>query len=82
MNVLIMTPEKKVFDGEAISVQVPGVKGKFEVLNNHAPIVSLLEKGQVRIITNENEVLKFDIEQGFIEVLQNEISILTQTAEA
>jgi len=82
MNVLIMTPEKKVFDGEAISVQVPGVKGKFEVLNNHAPIVSLLEKGQVRIITNEDKVLKFDIEQGFIEVLQNEVSILTQMAEA
>ena len=77
-----MTPEKKVFDGEAISVQFPGVKGKFEVLNNHAPIVSLLEKGQVRIITNEDKVLKFDIEQGFIEVLQNEVSILTQTAEA
>ena len=80
MNVLIMTPEKKVFEGEATSVQVPGVKGKFEVLNNHAPIVSLLEKGQVRIITNDDKVIKFEIEQGFIEVLKNEVSILTQTA--
>ena len=46
----IITPETKVFEGEVKSVLLPGTNGKFEILNNHAPIISTLTAGQVRVI--------------------------------
>ena len=55
----IITPEKKVFQGEVNSVQLPGTNGKFEVLNNHAPIISTLIKGHVRVIDNNNNIELF-----------------------
>ena len=49
MKLEILTPEKKLFSGEVISVQVPGSSGKFQMLNMHAPIVSSLDMGQIKI---------------------------------
>lgn len=69
MNLLVLTPEKEIFKGKVTSVQVPGISGKFEILNNHAPIVSALTKGKVRIII-EGVKKSFEIKKGFIEVLK------------
>jgi F-type H+-transporting ATPase subunit epsilon len=76
MRLEIITPEKKLFEGEVKLVQVPGKKGSFEVLKNHAPIISILEKGTVRIITEKDKTEKIRINSGIIEVKSNQISIL------
>ena len=77
MNVSVLSPEKALFEGEASKVKVPGKAGKFEILNNHAPLVSSLEEGTIIIVTPEGKE-EFQIKEGFIEVLRNEVSILIQ----
>lgn len=81
MNVTVLTPRQEVFHGEAQAVKVPGTSGIFEVLQGHAPIVSSLQKGVVSIKTMQGELVKFEIERGFIEVLHNEVSILVNETE-
>lgn len=76
MRLSIITPEKELFNGKVKSVKVPGTAGQFEILNNHAPIVSSLQKGEVRVVTDKGETQAFPIEQGFVEVLKNEVSVL------
>jgi F-type H+-transporting ATPase subunit epsilon len=79
MKIEIITPDKKIFEGEIRSVRVPGKKGSFQVLKDHAPIISTLEKGQVRIVDqNDNEVL-YNIGGGVIEVKANKIILLADT---
>ena len=78
MNLIILTPGQEVYNDEIKSVKVPGTSGQFEVLNGHAPIVSSLEEGGVRIIEANGEKKTFQIEKGFIEVINNEVSILAQ----
>ena len=78
MHISVLTPDKEIFDGKITSVKVPGVSGQFEVLNNHAPIVSALGEGQVRLIQENGEKISFGIEKGFIEVLKNQVSLLVQ----
>jgi F-type H+-transporting ATPase subunit epsilon len=51
----IITPEKSLFTGEVTSVKFPGMNGEFEILNNHAPIISTLGKGEIRVINNEKK---------------------------
>lgn len=76
----IVTPQRVIFSGEAESVTVPGTKAPFQVLYNHAPIVSSLETGVVKIGKSDG-TLWFAITNGFIEVQNNKISILVETAE-
>ncbi|MBK8621513.1 MAG: ATP synthase F1 subunit epsilon [Saprospiraceae bacterium] len=78
MNLIVLTPEKEIFNGKVTSVQVPGISGKFEILNNHAPIVSALSKGRVRLVLEGGDKKSFEIKKGFIEVLKNEVSLLVQ----
>ena len=78
MHISVLTPDKEIFDGNITSVKVPGVSGQFEVLNNHAPIVSALGEGQVRLIQENGEKITFGIEKGFIEVLKNKVALLVQ----
>jgi F-type H+-transporting ATPase subunit epsilon len=78
MQISVLTPDKEIFDGNITSVKVPGVSGQFEVLNNHAPIVSALGEGQVRLIQENGEKITFGIEKGFIEVLKNKVALLVQ----
>ena len=78
MNIVVLTPDKEVFEGAISAVKVPGVSGQFEVLNNHAPLVSALSEGEVRLIIEGGEKKTFTIEKGFIEVLNNQISLLVQ----
>ena len=78
MNLVVLTPEKEVFNGAISSVKVPGIGGQFEVLSGHAAIVSALGNGPVRILTDNGEKQVFEIEKGFIEVLNNEVALLVQ----
>lgn len=97
MNITVLTPDKEVFKGKIISVKVPGTVGQFQVLKNHAPIVSSLAEGEIKIVTSSGEhqyydeasnsiktaeesgkAYTFSIKKGFIEVLNNEVSLLVQ----
>ncbi len=57
MNLIVLTPEKEIFQGTITSIKVPGTVGQFQVLKNHAPIVSSLEEGKVQIVTAGGRVL-------------------------
>ena len=78
MKLIILSPEKEVFTGEVSSVKVPGTAGQFEVLNNHAPLVSSLNAGEIRIIEAGGNRTTYTIGSGFIEVLNNSVSIAVQ----
>lgn len=72
----IITPETKVYEGEVKSVLLPGTNGKFEILNNHAPIISTLTAGQIRIVNNNDQRELFNINGGVIEMQNNNIIVL------
>ncbi len=78
MNITVLSPDEEIFQGAITSVKVPGKSGQFEILKNHAAIVSALVDGQVRIIKADGEKMTFEIEKGFVEVLKNEVSLLVQ----
>jgi F-type H+-transporting ATPase subunit epsilon len=75
MQLDIITADKTLFSGEADAVTLPGSKGQFQVLNNHAALISSLEKGIVKIKTKEGEK-KFEISGGVAEVLKNKVVVL------
>ena len=75
----IVTPDKKIFSGEAKLAQLPGSSGSFEIMNNHAPIISTLSRGKVRVVSDEDKEYTFDIEGGVIESGENKIIILAET---
>ena len=77
MQLDIVTPDKKVFSGKISGVKVPGSDGAVELLNNHAPIISTLEKGAVRIKTKDGEQ-NIEIDGGILEMLNNKIIILAE----
>ena len=64
MDLTVLTPDQEVFQGKITSIKVPGTMGQFQVLKNHAPIVSSLEAGRVQILTAEGEHRVFDEESG------------------
>ena len=74
MNVSILSPLKSLFQGTATSVNLPGKVGAFTILENHAPIVSTLDKGVITV-TNNEEVTEIEIVSGFVEVHDNEVTI-------
>jgi F-type H+-transporting ATPase subunit epsilon len=76
MKLIVLTPDHQVFEGLVSLVKVPGTTGYFEVLSGHAPIVSSLSKGVVKFKEKNGNEKTFTIEDGFIEVLNNEISLL------
>ena len=78
MNLLVLTPDKEIFAGEIKSVKVPGITGQFEILAGHAPIVSSLGEGTIRIIDAKGSNSSYNITKGFVEVLNNEVSLLVQ----
>jgi F-type H+-transporting ATPase subunit epsilon len=81
MNLEILTPEKKLFSGEVYGVQLPGITGKFEVLDKHAPLVSALASGRVKVLKDKSNHLAFyDIQSGFVEVISNKVTVLVEGA--
>lgn len=77
MTLEILTPDKKVFAGEASSLTVPGTLGSFTVLNNHAPLISTLEAGEVKVKTGSG-METFLINGGVVEVLKNKVVLLAE----
>lgn len=81
MNLEILTPERKLFSGEVFGVQMPGISGSFEVLDKHAPLVSALKAGRVKVLKDkQSHVAFFDIQGGFVEVLNNKVTVLVEGA--
>lgn len=76
MKLEILTPDKKLFEGNVNSVSVPGTKGAFTILHNHAPIISTLNKGNIKIVTDNSKTENISIEGGIIEVKKNIIIVL------
>ena len=77
MTLDILTPEKNLYSGEATLVQLPGIEGLFEILNNHAPIISALNAGTVRVKTAEGEK-NFNISGGFVECVNNKVIVCAE----
>ncbi len=73
MKVIVLSPDKKLFEDDVVSVNVPGEKGSFEVLENHAPIISTLVSGEV--VCKGSSEFRQTISNGFIEVLNNVVTI-------
>ena len=81
MTLEILTPERKLFSGEVYGVQMPGISGSFEVLEKHAPLVSALKAGRVKVLRDkQNHTASYDIQSGFVEVLHNKVTVLVEGA--
>ena len=78
MQLEIISPDKKLYSGRVELIRVPGSKGQFEILQYHAPIISTLEKGQIKIEESAGSPQYFDIEGGVIEVQRNKAIILAE----
>ncbi len=74
----ILTPDKNIFSGEIDLIKVSGTKGSFEVLNMHAPIISTLDKGQIKVLENSGNENYYEIDSGVIEVQKNKIVVLVE----
>ena len=82
MTLEILTPDKKVYEGEATSVSLPGTMGSFEILNHHAPIISTLDDGKLIVrggSSGKEEV--FFIKGGVVECLKNVVTVLAEGIE-
>lgn len=83
MLIEILTPEKKLFSGDAYGIQLPGISGSFEVLEKHAPMVSALGNGRVKVLLDKaGKSDVYSISGGFIEVLDNKVTVLVEGATA
>ncbi|NML66476.1 ATP synthase F1 subunit epsilon [Hymenobacter sp. RP-2-7] len=80
MHLEIITPDRKVFEGDVSSARFPGADGSFEVLNNHAPLISALQAGDV--VLNGSGAGTFHISGGIVEVLRNNVVVLAESASA
>ena len=81
MNLEILTPEKKLYSGEVYGVQMPGIGGSFEVLEKHAPLVSALKAGRLKVLkSKQKDFVYYDIQSGFVEVLNNKVTVLVEGA--
>lgn len=78
MTLDILTPEKKLYSGDASLVQLPGVDGLFEILNNHAPIISALGNGVLKFKSNNGET-NIKISGGFVECLNNKVIVCAES---
>lgn len=82
MELEILTPERKLFSGEVYGVQLPGISGSFEVLDKHAPLVSALTAGKVKVLKDKaGASVTFTINGGFAEVIHNRVSVLAEGAK-
>lgn len=80
MTLEILTPEKKIYSGEVYGVQLPGIGGLFEVLDKHAPLVSALKAGKLKILKDKSATTSYTIQGGFVEVLNNKAMVLVEGA--
>ncbi len=81
MTLEILTPERKIFSGDVYGVQLPGIDGMFEVLEKHAPLISALKAGKLKILKDKTSTSSYEIQSGFVEVLNNVTSVLVEGAK-
>ena len=81
MTLEILTPDRKIFSGDVFGVQLPGISGLFEVLDKHAPMVSALKAGKLKILKDKTNTTSYIIKGGFVEVLNNKTTVLVEGAE-
>ena len=82
MQLEILTPEHKVFSGNVYGIQLPGVNGSFEILDNHAAMRAALGKGKMKVLVDKHNTEVYDISAGFVEILNNKASVLIEDATA
>jgi F-type H+-transporting ATPase subunit epsilon len=82
LNLEILTPERKLFSDEVYGVQLPGVSGSFELLDKHAALVSALKSGRIKVLTDKTHTHFFEIKSGFVEVINNRVTVLVEGAKA
>ena len=75
----IITPDKRIYSGKIKLVQLPGSQGAFEILKNHAPIISSLEKGKIKVIEENGQELFFEVDGGVVENKDNKIIVLAES---
>lgn len=78
MKLEIITPASTLFTGEVTLVQLPGIDGLFEILKSHAPLVSALKEGCVKVVDDQNQEQFFDIRGGVVEVSKDTILLLAE----
>ncbi|HSF45791.1 MAG TPA: ATP synthase F1 subunit epsilon [Chitinophagaceae bacterium] len=83
MELEILTPEKKLFSGNVYGIQLPGISGSFEILEKHAPMVSALGAGNVKVLNDKtgNNNTNYKINGGFMEVINNRVVVLVEGAK-
>jgi F-type H+-transporting ATPase subunit epsilon len=79
VKIEIITPDSKIYSGDIRSVRVPGASGSFQVLKDHAPIISTLVRGPVFIYDDQDKEVKLEISGGVIEVKKNRIILLADS---
>jgi F-type H+-transporting ATPase subunit epsilon len=82
LNLEIITADKPLFKGEITSISIPGVKGRFQVLKNHAPLISIFEIGMIEVVTPDTKSNYFATAGGTVEVLNNNVLVLADSLEA
>ncbi len=78
MDLQIITPDKELFHGEAKSVIVPGVDGSMGFLDNHAPLITVLKAGEVKVTLADRKVETFTLNGGVVEVSHNKVIVLAE----
>lgn len=80
MKLEIITPDKLIYSGTVKLVQLPGSKGNFEILDHHAPIISTLDKGKIKVEEESGQILYFEVDGGIVENKDNKIIVLAESA--
>lgn len=79
MKLEIILPDSQLFSGDdVVLVQLPGLDGSFEILTNHAPMISALKPGRIKVVAKDKQTLFFDIKGGVLEVLHNRVLVLAE----
>jgi F-type H+-transporting ATPase subunit epsilon len=77
----IVTPQRVVFNGSVVSFTAPGTVGSFQVLFNHAPLLSSIGIGQIKVVDDRGQEMRYATSGGFVEVRENHIVTIAETAE-
>ena len=78
MKLEIITPDKKVFEGQVKSAVFPGSEGSFGLLNNHAAMIATLKSGTIELVEENNTTHSFAVKGGVVEVLKNTVTVLAE----
>ncbi len=79
MHVKVITPDQEVYEGEVSQAKFPGSSGRFEVLKDHAPLISTLDQGEILLNTTSEGTKTFNVEGGVVEILNNQITVLVES---